>query len=97
MATAKIITRNLSPALIRSRPANDVRSAAEAIVRPVTEFAQRGWRERAYLQIGSELNGAVEYPTPEIRELMTQTAGFEAWDLLRRRLVGKPARPLRKL
>ena len=40
------------------RPAGDVRSAAEAIVRPVTEFAQRGWRERAYLQIGSELSRA---------------------------------------
>ncbi|HEV3344320.1 MAG TPA: flagellar export chaperone FlgN, partial [Pirellulales bacterium] len=36
----------------RSQAAEDVRSAAEAIVRPITEFAQRGWRERAYLQIG---------------------------------------------
>jgi AcrR family transcriptional regulator len=69
----------------RSRPENDVRSAAEAIVRPVTEFAQRGWRERAYLQIGSELTGALERTTPGIRELMTQTAGFEAWDLMRSR------------
>jgi AcrR family transcriptional regulator len=72
----------------RSRP--DVRAAAEAIVRPITEFAQRGWRERAYLQIGSELNGAVDYATPEIRDLMTQTAGFAAWDLLRERCPQVP-------
>jgi AcrR family transcriptional regulator len=62
-----------------------VRAAAEAIVRPITEFAQRGWRERAYLQIGSELTGALDRTTPEIRALMTQTAGFEAWALMRER------------
>src|SRR5580693_3964160 len=61
--------------LALSKPAWDVRSAAEAVVRPVTEFAQRGWRERAYLQIGSELTGALERTTPEIRDLMKQTAG----------------------
>ena len=55
----------------RAAPPSDVRSAAEAIVRPVTEFAQRGWRERAYLQIGSELTGAIDRASPEIRELMT--------------------------
>jgi AcrR family transcriptional regulator len=69
----------------RRRPATDVRSAAEAVVRPLTEFAQRGWRERAYLVIGSERNGVVDRATPEIAELMTQTAGFAAWDLLRQR------------
>ncbi len=69
----------------RSRRATDVRSAAEAIVRPITEFAQHGWRERAYLQIGSELTGALDRATTEIRDLMTETVGFEAWDLLRAR------------
>ncbi len=54
-------------AAAKARPASDARSAAEAIVRPVTEFAQRGWRERAYLQIGSELTGAIDRTTPEIR------------------------------
>jgi AcrR family transcriptional regulator len=74
----------------RSRPAGDVRSAAEAIVRPVTEFAQRGWREWAYLQIGSELTGAVERTTPEIRALLTQTSGSAAWRLLRERCPTVP-------
>jgi AcrR family transcriptional regulator len=70
----------------RSRPADDVRSAAEAIVRPVTELAQRGWRERAYLRIGSELTHALARAgIPEVAELMEQTGGFEAWRLIRDR------------
>ena len=75
----------------QSRGGDGVRAAAEAIVRPVTEFAQRGWRERAYLQIGSEMTGAVDRTTPEIRQLLAQTEGHQAWDLLRRRCPGVPA------
>ena len=60
-------------------------------MRPVTEFAQRGWRERAYLQIGSELTGALDRVTPDIRELLAQTAGQAAWDLLRERCPEVPA------
>jgi AcrR family transcriptional regulator len=67
------------------------RSAAEAIVRPVTEFAQRGWRERAYLQIGSELTTHLNRTSPEIRALMAQTVGHEAWDLLRDRCSTIPS------
>ena len=75
----------------RTHADHDVRSAAEAIVRPVTEFAQRGWRERAYLQIGSELTGALDRTTSEIRHLMKQTAGHAAWRLLRERCPAVPA------
>ncbi len=75
----------------RARPASDVRSAAEAVVRPVTEFAQRGWRERAYLQIGSELSGAVDRIPPETRALLARTVGQAAWKLLRQRCPGVPA------
>jgi AcrR family transcriptional regulator len=75
----------------RGQPAVDVRSAAEAIVRPITEFAQRGWREWAYLQIGSEITGAVERTAPDIQELMKQTAGYAAWKLLRQRCPTVPA------
>jgi AcrR family transcriptional regulator len=74
----------------RARPARDARSAAEAIVRPVTEFAQGGWRERAYLQIGSELAGALDRVKPEIRDLMANTSGREAWELLWQRCPGIP-------
>jgi AcrR family transcriptional regulator len=69
----------------QARPARDIRSAADAIVRPITEFAQGGWRQRAYLQIGSELAGSIDRVSPDIRALLTQTAGHEAWDLLRTR------------
>lgn len=72
-------------------PAADRRPAAEAIVRPVTEFAQRGWRERAYLRIGSEMTGALDRATPEIRALIARTAGHEAWTLLREQCPEVPA------
>jgi AcrR family transcriptional regulator len=69
---------------------DDLRSAAEAIVRPITEFAQQGWRERAYLQYGSELMSWVDRTPPEIEALLEQTAGYEAWDLLRQRCPALP-------
>ncbi len=74
----------------RSRPAGDVRAAAEAVVRPITEFAQRGWRERAYLQIGSEMAGAIDRTTPDIRRLLSQTDGHTAWELLEERCPEVP-------
>ena len=74
----------------RSRP-HDVRAAAEAVVRPVTEFAQLGWRERAYLQIGAELSRTIDREPSETRDLMTRTVGRAAWKLLRARCPGVPA------
>jgi hypothetical protein len=74
----------------RHRPPDDARAAAEAIVRPVTEFAQYGWRERAYLQIGSEMAGAIDRTTPDIRRLLSQTDGHTAWVLLRQRCPQAP-------
>ena len=71
--------------------ATDGHSVAEAIVRPVTELAQRGWREQAYLQIGFELTGALDRSTEEIRELMDHTEGPAAWDLLRSHCPAVPA------
>jgi AcrR family transcriptional regulator len=64
---------------------DDARSAAAALVRPVTEFAQRGWRERAYLQIGSELTSYLDRTAPSIQRLLRETAGHDALALLRRR------------
>lgn len=75
----------------KCRSDSDRTAAAEAIVRPLTEFAQRGWRERAYLQIGSEMMGALDRATPEVRDLMDRTAGREAWRLLRDRCPEVPA------
>lgn len=73
-------------AVARSLPDTDVRSAVEAVVRPLTELAQRGWRERAYLQIGAELTHWLARPeAPDMAELMEHTAGFEAWRLVRER------------
>ena len=62
--------------------ADDVRSIAEALVRPVTELARQGWRERAYLQIGAELAGQLDRTTPEMRRWFRETAGPEVMALL---------------
>lgn len=74
----------------RRAPEDDRLAVVAAIVRPVTELARMGWREQAYLQIGSELTGALDRTTPEIRELMDQTAGPAAWDMLRQRCTEVP-------
>ena len=73
---------------------DDARSAAAALVRPVTEFAQRGWRERAYLQIGSELTSYLDRggpvdPAAPARDRGSRDAGSAAPSL--------PADPARHL
>src|SRR6202042_2333669 len=60
------------------------------IVRPVTELAQRGWRERAYLQIGSELTNTLDRAPRAVRDVLRQTAGFEAMSLLATRCPPLP-------
>ena len=73
----------------RARP-RSVRAAAEAIVRPVTEFAQRGWRERAYLQIGAELAQRLDRLTPELQDALAHTEGADAWSTMHARCSRVP-------
>jgi AcrR family transcriptional regulator len=75
---------------VRRGPPDDRLAATAVIVRPLADFARRGWRERAYLRIGSELSGMLERTTPDIRSLMRETAGYEAWELLRQRCPEVP-------
>jgi TetR/AcrR family transcriptional regulator, regulator of cefoperazone and chloramphenicol sensitivity len=77
-------------AQVRGGPPDDRMAATAVIVRPLADFARRGWRERAYLRIGSELSGMLDRVTPEIRSLMRETAGYEAWELLRQRCPEVP-------
>jgi AcrR family transcriptional regulator len=74
----------------RRTPSTDRLAAVGTIVRPVAELAQQGWRERAYLRIGSEISRVLDRTTPEVRKLMRQTAGYEAWDMLRERCQEVP-------
>jgi AcrR family transcriptional regulator len=67
---------------VASGAPDPVRAAGEALVRPVTELARRGWRERAYLQIGAELANQPDRTTPEIRRLFRETAGPEVFAFL---------------
>ena len=77
--------------LARAGEPTDVRAAAEAVVCPMIELAQRGWRERAYLQIGAEVLATFDQATPEIRHLLLhETAGPEAMALLAERCPPLP-------
>jgi AcrR family transcriptional regulator len=82
--------RRLELLAIAEADGSDPRLAAEAIVRPVTELAQRGWRERAYLQIGSELTSTLDRAPRPINDVLRQTAGWEAMALLAKRCPPLP-------
>jgi AcrR family transcriptional regulator len=82
--------RRLELLAVAESSGSDARAAAEAIVRPVTELAQRGWRERAYLQIGSELTATLDRGPRAVRSLLRKTAGFEAMALLATRCPPLP-------
>jgi len=85
-----IRTRRLELLAIAEADGSDPRLAAEAIVRPVTELAQRGWRERAYLQIGSELTATLDRAPRAINDVLRGTAGWEAMALLAKRCPPLP-------
>jgi AcrR family transcriptional regulator len=71
-----------------TRPADDVKSVVEAIVRPATELAESGWRGRCYLVILAEL--VEEDPdklAPEVAAALTHTGGYEVYALLGSRMA----------
>src|SRR3954468_8561903 len=73
--------------MARETAATDLRAPIEALVRPVTELAARGWRERAYLLIGLELADHLEQFSPAIADLLDETASREVFDLMAPRVV----------
>jgi AcrR family transcriptional regulator len=74
----------------KAQAPGDIRSAVEAMVRPLTELANRGWRERGYLKVGQQLMGQLDQWSPEIRSLMEATAGYDVTALLRERCPPLP-------
>ncbi|WP_435743624.1 TetR/AcrR family transcriptional regulator [Nocardioides sp. SYSU DS0663] len=75
-------------AVAAERPDDDVASVIEAIVRPVTEMAESGWRGRCYIVIVGELVQQDITPLgPEVEAALARTGGYELFDLLRSRLV----------
>ena len=74
-------------AVARAQADDDVASVVEAIVRPVVEVAESGWRGRCYLVILSEI---VELDPanldPAINEAIARTGGKEVYALLTERM-----------
>src|SRR5438105_815298 len=71
-------------------PQDDLRSPIEALVRPVTELAARGWRERAYLQIGLELAYHLHHFSLAIPALVGDTGSRAVLHPLARRRPSSP-------
>lgn len=69
----------------REAPPSDRRVVVEALVRPVTELAERGRRERAYLRIGLDVADHPDEVSAAVTDLVGQTAGREAYELLAER------------
>lgn len=73
----------------RARPADDVRSVVEAVVRPVVELAEIGGRGRCYLMVLAQLVDM--HPLPQaIVDVMARTGGYEIFALLAERLPEMP-------
>ena len=72
-------------------PDGEVRVVVEAIVRPLVELAREGWRERAWMAIGTEVGDAIERVTPEVASLLREAGGAEALDVLVQRCPPLPA------
>ncbi|HEV7527176.1 MAG TPA: TetR family transcriptional regulator [Acidimicrobiia bacterium] len=74
--------------LALEKPAGDVKSVVEAIVRPATELAESGWRGRCFLVILAEL--VEEDPgnlDSDVADALTRTGGYEVYDLLATRMA----------
>jgi AcrR family transcriptional regulator len=70
------------------RPADDVASVVEAIVRPAAELAESGWRGRCCLAIIAEVAGEdPEEYGPKLQEVMNRTGGYEVYALLAERMA----------
>jgi len=66
-------------------PANDMEAVVEAIVRPASELAERGWRGRCFLVILAELvEEDQDSLGPEVQEVLARTGGFEVYAVIGR-------------
>jgi AcrR family transcriptional regulator len=74
--------RNADPA--------DVRSVVEALVRPMAEFVQRGWRERAFVRVGVELATGPDRASPQIMSALEATGGYQVLSLFAERFPDQP-------
>lgn len=68
-------------AVAAERP-GELRPAVEALVLPMTEFVQRGWRERAFVRIGVELATGPDRVSPGIRTALARPGGSEVFELI---------------
>ena len=67
----------------QDRPAGDVTSVVEAIVRPAVELAESGWRGRCFLQVLAQLVEEDQTKLdPDVAAALAHTGGYEVYALL---------------
>ena len=75
----------------RTRPADDLTSAVEALVLPATELAELGGQGRAYLMILAQLvEEDPESLDPDVVGALERLGGYEAYALLEERVPPMP-------
>ena len=71
----------------QQRPADDVTSVVEAIVRPAVELAESGWRGRCFLQVLAQLVEEDQTKLdPDVAAALAHTGGYEVYALLADRM-----------
>ena len=78
-------------AIARQAPPDDLTSVFEAVVRPLLELAETGWRGRCFLRIVAELVDVdPDSPAPEVQAALVRTGGYDVYALLEERLPDMP-------
>lgn len=71
----------------RSRPADDLASALEALVRPATELSETGWSGRCYLVIVADLIADEQHDTdPDVQAALERSGGVPVFELITERM-----------
>lgn len=75
----------------RTRPADDLASALEALVRPATELAETGWSGRCYLVIVADLIADEQHDIdPDVRAALERSGGVPVYELVTERMPPMP-------
>ncbi|MCR6031355.1 TetR family transcriptional regulator [Nocardioides sp. zg-579] len=74
-------------AAARERPDDDIASVIEALVRPLVEVSEMGWRGRCYVVVlGEVIQQDITPLGPAVQEAVARTGGYDLFALMRERL-----------
>ena len=75
----------------RTRPAEDLAAALEALVRPATELSETGWSGRCYLVIVADLIADEQHDKdPDVQAALERSGGVPVYELIAERMPPMP-------